>query len=204
MPTIRTVARPFRHEPPKVKGSRFIASIAPAASAEAAAAFVEARREEFSDATHTCFAWRIGAGDALRAGDDGEPSGTAGKPILREIDGRRLTDVAVVVTRYFGGTKLGTGGLIRAYGGAAAAALDRAEIVERPVVETLRLVFAYGDSGAVQGVLSGFGLSPVDATYGAEVEMTIEVPVEDVERLTAALGDATRGRIVITAPSPPS
>ncbi len=207
MPTIRTLTRPLRHEPPKVKGSRFIASLAPVASAEGAMAFVEARREEFRDATHNCFAWRLGLGrDAMRYGDDGEPSGTAGRPILQEIDGRRLTDVVVVVTRYFGGTKLGTGGLIRAYGGAAAAALELADVVERPVVETLRLAFSYDASGAVQGVLSAFGLEPLDSDYGAEVRMEIAVPVEDVDRLKTALSDATRGRIGIdlSVPRAPS
>lgn len=204
MPTLRSLAGVSRHEPPKVKGSRFIASLAPATSGEAALDFVEAHRAEFRDATHNCFAWRLGQGDdAWRASDDGEPSGTAGRPILREIDGRRLSDVVVVVTRYFGGTKLGSGGLIRAYGGAAAAALDLAEIIERPVVETLRLVHAYDASGAVQGVLSAFGLEPVGADYGAEVRMEIAVPVEDVERLKVALVDATRGQIElepVTAP----
>ncbi len=198
MPTIRTLARGLRHEPPKVKGSRFIASLVPVASAEAAMAFVEARRGEFRDATHNCFAWRLGPGeDTMRTSDDGEPSGTAGRPILQEIDGRRLTDVVTVVTRYFGGTKLGTGGLIRAYGGAAAAALELAEVVERPVVETLRFAFAYDASGAVQGVLSAFGLAPVDSDYGAEVRMAVAVPVEDTARLRTALRDATRGKIEI-------
>ncbi len=198
MSTIRTLARTLRHESPKIKGSRFIASLAPVGSAEAAMAFVEARREEFRDATHGCFAWRLGSGDdEWRASDDGEPSGSAGRPILREIDGRRLTDTVVVVTRYFGGTKLGTGGLIRAYGGAAAAALDLAKIVERPVVETLRLRYAYDASGAVQGVLSAFDLDPIGSEYGAEVQIDVAVPVADVDQLKAALADATRGRIRI-------
>ncbi len=202
MPKIRTLTRSTRHESPKVKGSRFIASLRPVASAESAMAFVEATREEHRDATHNCFAWRLGPGrDAMRTSDDGEPSGTAGRPILQEIDGRRLTDLAVVVTRYYGGTKLGTGGLIRAYGGAAAAALDLAEIVERPLVETLRLAFSYDASGAIAGVLSAFGLEAIDSEYGARVELTVAVPVEETERLRAALGDATRGQVEINVPS---
>ncbi len=200
MPTIRTLARALRHEPPKTRGSRFIASLTPIPSAEAAMAFVEARREEFRDATHNCFAWRLLGRDNLRYSDDGEPSGTAGRPILQEIDGRRLTDAVVVVTRYYGGTKLGTGGLIRAYGGAAAAALDLAQVVERPVVETLRLTFSYDASGAVASVLSAFGLEPTDSEYGAEVRMKVAVPVEEAKRLRAALSDATRGRIGINVP----
>ncbi len=108
------------------------------------------------------------------------------------------------MTRYFGGTKLGTGGLIRAYGGAAAAVLDLAEIVEQPVVEILRLTHAYDASGAVQGVFSAFGLEPVRADYEAEVRMEIAVPVEEMERLTVALADATRGKIEIEPLSAPS
>lgn len=195
MPEIRTIARPLRWEIPKVKGSRFIASVARAASPEEAAAFVEGVRAEYRDATHNCFGWRTGrTEDAFRYNDDGEPSGTAGRPILQEIDGRRLTDVVVVVTRYFGGTKLGTGGLIRAYGEAAAEGLDRAGVIERPVVETVTVRHGYDDTGAVQGVLSGRGLEPTGARYGAEVELELAVPVEEVEEVTRELRDATAGR----------
>ena len=193
---IRTLTRPVRHERPKIKSSRFIASIAPVETAEAAMAFVEARREEFQGATHNCFAWRVGDDDLqTRASDDGEPSGTGGRPILRQLEGHRLVDVVAVVTRYFGGTKLGTGGLVRAYGGAAAAALALAEVVERPVIERLRLTFAYDSTGAVQGVLAAFELEPSAAVYGGEVTMEVAVPVADVDRLEAALRDATRGRL---------
>ena len=197
MPTVRTIARALDHETPKIKGSRFIASVERAESPAAAASFIAARREEFRAATHNCFAWRVGTGDLMRYGDDGEPSGTAGRPILQQIDGRRLRDVVVVVTRYYGGTKLGTGGLIRAYGGAAAAALDLAGVVESPVVEVLRLSFAYDSSSAVQGVLAAFDLAPRQADYGAEVRIEVAVAIEHSARLERALKDATRGRIAI-------
>lgn len=202
MTSIRTVAGPLRHEPPKIKGSRFIASVAPTVSAEEATAFVEARRDEFHDATHGCFAWRVGPDPShFRTGDDGEPSGTAGRPILREIDGRNLTDVVVVVTRYFGGTKLGTGGLARAYGGAAAAALDRVGIVEVPIVREVRLRFAYALTGVVQSVLSAFALIPGRTEYGAEVEMSIAVPVAEADRVCRELREATAGRLEIEDPA---
>lgn len=202
MPAIRTVRAPRRHEIPKIKGSRFIASVAPAASAAAALAFVEARRTEFRDATHNCFAWRLAVGDGgFRYSDDGEPSGTAGRPILQEIDGRGLAQVVVVVTRYYGGTKLGTGGLVRAYGGAAAAALETAPIIEVPVVEALRLTYDYALTGAVEGVLARFDLSPTQADYGAAVEVEVSVPVEVVEAVRQALGEATAGRIAIAPPA---
>ncbi len=198
MPTIRTVARSFRHEIPKIKGSRFIASVARVRSPDAAAAFVETHRSEFRDATHNCFAWRIGSDEnAFRASDDGEPSGTAGRPILQQIDGRRLTDVAVVVTRYFGGTKLGTGGLVRAYGEAASTALDLAGVLEEPVTYSLHLRYGYELTGAIRGVLVSFGVEPLKSDFGAEVEAVIAVPVESAEEIEGALRDATHGRIEI-------
>ncbi len=198
MPIIRTLARPHRHEIPKIRGSRFIASLERVDSAATALAFVDTLRQEFPGATHNCFAWRLGAGDgAWRASDDGEPSGTAGRPILQEIDGRRLSRVVVVVTRYFGGTKLGTGGLIRAYSEAAGAALDLAGVVEVAVTRTLRLTFGYAATGAVRGVLRSFDLEPGRSEYGAEVRLEVAVPVEDAETVRRALTDATGGRIVI-------
>lgn len=197
MPILRTLARAVRHEIPKIRGSRFIASVAKADSATAALALVEGVREEFKDATHNCFAWRVGTGDGeARSSDDGEPSGTAGRPILQEIDGRRLEGVVVVVTRYYGGTKLGTGGLVRAYGEAAAAALDLAGVVEVPVVETLRLRHDYDETGAVLAVLSAHGLEPVASDYGARVRLELAVPIETVETVRRDLVDATRGRAV--------
>ncbi len=200
MPTIRTIAGALRHEIPKIKGSRFIASIAPVSSPEAASVFLESLREEFRDATHNCYAWRVGSDEnAFRAGDDGEPSGTAGRPILQQIDGRRLTDVAVVVTRYYGGTKLGTGGLVRAYGEAASAALDLAEVVEEALTRSLQLRYGYELTGAVRGVLTRFGVEPSSSDFGAEVAATVAVPVESVEELESALRDATQGRLEISS-----
>jgi len=199
VPTIRTIAVPLRHEPPKIKGSRFIASAVPIESTAAATGFVEECREEYRDATHNCFAWRLGTDrDAFRASDDGEPSGTAGRPILQEIDGRRLTDLAVVVTRYYGGTKLGTGGLIRAYGGAAAEVLDLVAIVETPITDQLRLDFTYDFSGSVHSVLTAFNISPSHSEYGSEVRLDVAVPIENTELFRQALNDATRGRITIS------
>ena len=111
----------------KIKGSRFIAEAMPVARVEAAEKEIAAVCKREFNATHHCTAYRIGPnGDVFRYNDDGEPSGTAGIPILRQIDGRSLTDTLVVVTRYFGGTKLGTGGLIRAYGDAARQVLETA------------------------------------------------------------------------------
>jgi len=196
MPTIRTLSAPLRHEIPKIRGSRFIATVERAETATAAAAFIDRLREEFRDATHNCFAWHLADG-SLRSSDDGEPKGTAGRPILLAIGGRRLTDVALVVTRYYGGTKLGTGGLVRAYGDAAGAVLDLARIVEVPVVESLRLSYSYHLTGTVEGVLNAFDAVPGHAEYGAAVVQEVAVAVERVEEFRRAVVDAVSGRIEI-------
>lgn len=196
-----TLGAPFRYEPDKVKGSRFIACVAPASNEEEAQAFLAAIKAEFDDARHWCFAWRLGeTGDLTRSGDDGEPSGSAGRPILLQLEGHGVTDVAAVVVRYFGGVKLGVGGLMRAYGGAAGQALDRAELLEVPIRETLRCTHDYGDSGAVAGVLSARGLVAEDADYGSEVSFSIRVGVDEVEDVARALGDATAGRLRVEKP----
>ncbi len=200
MLVIRTISAPLRAEPPKIKGSRFIASVAPIASEAEANDFLAGRRDEFKDATHNCFAWRLAEGEAFRYNDDGEPSGTAGRPILQEIDGRGLVRVAVVVTRYYGGTKLGSGGLVRAYGGAAAAVLDQARVVEQPVVDHLQLRFGYDLDGPVRGVLSRFRITPSDAGYGSAIELTLAIPVAETSALRDALVEATAGRVEITSP----
>lgn len=196
MPVIRTLSASLRHEIPKIRGSRFIATAERAETAAAAAFFIARLRGEFGDATHNCFAWRLADG-SLRSSDDGEPKGTAGRPILLEIEGRGLSDVVLVVTRYYGGTKLGTGGLVRAYGEAAGAVLDLAKIVQVPVVESLRLRHGYDLTGTVQSVLHAFDAVPGRAEYGAAVVQEVEVAVERVEEFRRALVDAVSGRIEV-------
>lgn len=128
----------------KDRGSRFIAYACPASSETAAVAYVEQLRKEHFKARHHCFAWRIGVeGLRFRANDDGEPGGTAGRPILGQIDAAGLTDVVVVVVRYFGGTLLGASGLIQAYREAAAEAIRAAEIVEKLIQDKIALTFDY-------------------------------------------------------------
>ncbi|GAA1964816.1 hypothetical protein GCM10009817_00720 [Terrabacter lapilli] len=143
-PTPSTPSRPLRYltlaapatAELEVRRSRFICDVAPASSEEAARAFVEQVRSTSRDARHHCTAYVLGAdGATLRSNDDGEPSGTAGAPMLDVLRGRGLTDVVAVVTRWFGGTLLGTGGLIRAYGDAVSLALDGATVVARELRE---------------------------------------------------------------------
>lgn len=191
----RTLVGRSRHEIDKIKGSRFLATIAPIRAEEDAQALVAEIRREFHDARHHAWAWRLGAaGQRFRYSDDGEPSGSAGHPILQQLEGRELCDVVAVVTRWFGGTKLGVGGLMRAYGGAAAEALELAKV--KSVVLTRRLVLEYGyeHSGPIEGLLSEFGLSPVSARYEAEVRLEIDVPRARVEACLRAFRDRTSGR----------
>ena len=193
-----TLGAPSRYEPDKIKGSRFIACVSPARSEDEAKAFLESVRAEFDDARHVCYAWRLGQdGAETRSSDDGEPSGSSGRPILLQIEGHEVTDAVVCVVRYFGGTKLGVGGLMRAYGGSAGQALDRADIVSVDIKRALRCVHAYGDSGAVQSVLSAHALDPEDADYTDEISFTIRVGIRSVDEVTRALRDATGARIRI-------
>jgi len=189
---LRTLARPYSFEL-LVKKSRFLAQGAPVESPEHAMAVLA----ELSDhaATHNCFAYRTG--DAYRFSDDGEPGGTAGRPILAAIEGRDLDRVLVVVTRWYGGIKLGAGGLARAYGGSASECLRTAPV--RVVRERVRVLLAarFDDLGAIYGVLERRDLDKLGEDYRAEgVVLRVELDRRDLESLQRALADATRGRVI--------
>lgn len=184
-----------RFEIEKVKGSRFIATLAAVSSALEAEEFVREVRADFADARHTCYAWRLDSdGHETRANDDGEPAGSAGKPILKQIEGRELARTLVTVTRYFGGTKLGVGGLMRAYGAAAAAVLEAGSF--RVVLRTERVCVRhpYECSGNVQGLLAAWKLEPSGAAYGELVELELEVPRSQSASFVAELTEVTAGR----------
>jgi uncharacterized YigZ family protein len=175
-----------------VKKSRFLATAIPIADeAEAKAALASLVHAE---ASHNCWAWRIG--QAYRFSDDGEPSGTAGKPILSAIDGQSVDRVLVVVTRWFGGVLLGTGGLIRAYGGAAAICLRSATLV--PIVETISGTIAvqFSDLARLKARLASFPALSIQqevfTATGAELEVSL--PVVDLPSLSALVVDLTSGR----------
>jgi uncharacterized YigZ family protein len=174
-----------------IRKSRFIARAAPVDSVDAAQAFFARVRE--ADATHNCWAYRVGA--SYRFNDDGEPSGTAGKPILQAIDAQSLDRVAVVVARWFGGIKLGAGGLVRAYGGTAAECHRVAAKV--PIVARVSLVVRcdFAAAAALRARLADY-----DATKDAEradaegVELVLDVAAAHVAALIAFVRDLTRGR----------
>ncbi len=184
--------RPARAEIAKIKGSRFIASGFPFSGEEHLTGEIRRLRDEFRDANHHCYAWR--EGDRYRYGDDGEPSGSAGKPILQQIDGAGLDRVAVVVSRIFGGTKLGVGGLIRAYGAAARELLDRADIAEVVPYRIVRITVPYELSGAIAGVANTFGLAPTDSAFDARVRQTYDVPLDHLDAFVASITEQTAGQ----------
>ena len=150
----------------RVRGSRFLALAAPVRDEEGARALVESRQRERFDATHHCSAWRLHEG-GWRANDAGEPSGSAGAPILAAIDGAGVRDCAVVVTRYYGGTKLGVGGLVRAYGEAAALALRGAPRLRAVPAELCRIRYAYEHTAAVMRTLERAGAARVEHGFSA-------------------------------------
>ena len=180
--------------------SVFIAASGAVASAAEAEAFVADQRERYPDARHHCYAWRSGLPGEMQQqkySDDGEPSGTAGLPILSCLEGPGLTNAVVVVTRYFGGTLLGTGGLVHAYGSAAAQAVSAAGTVHMRLMRALELTVDYKVyDGLVRGLASS-GWFMDEADYGARVSFTLWVPPGEVDHATARLNDLTMGSVDI-------
>lgn len=175
----------------KDKGSRFIAKAYPVTDEDQAKAVVASLKKEYHDARHHCFAYRLGyRRDIFRANDDGEPSSSAGRPILGQIDSMELSDVLVVVIRYFGGIKLGVPGLIRAYRSAAADALSRAEIVEKTASARYRLTFGYMDMNGVMKVLKDMGLPASNQDFGLQCTLDTDVRLSLTDAFEEAMGKA--------------
>jgi len=177
-----------------VNGSEFIGLVAPVETVAAAEAVIDERRERYPDATHTVPAYRVRA-DPFReySSDDGEPSGSAGNPALSVLTGEDLENVVAVVTRYYGGTNLGVGGLVRAYSRAVSAALDATAIVRERPHERLRIEVEYDDSGTVRGILNSAGVE-FEGTYEATVTFDVRVPVATAAALRDRIASATGGR----------
>ena len=193
----RTVAREGTIEL-EIRKSRFICTIARATSDADARAFIADRKKTHWDANHNCSAYIVGdRGEVQRTSDDGEPSGTAGVPMLNVLQKRELTDTVAVVTRYFGGTKLGSGGLIRAYGQAVSEAVDAVGIVERRELTQLAITAAFGDAGRLENTLRADGREPDDVTYGAEVTLLLTVSPEEVPEIQAWIAELTSGRATV-------
>lgn len=177
------------------KRSRFLADLAPVESMEEAAAFAEAARRRYYDARHHCTACIIGRKSELtRCSDDGEPSGTAGKPMLEVLLSEKVTNVAAVVTRYFGGTLLGTGGLVRAYTQAVKEALAKVQIAVMRYGAQLTIHTEYGDMGKIQHYLEKKQIGILTSRYTDKVEFDICIPAEEAKQLSEELIELTAAR----------
>ncbi|OON77349.1 YigZ family protein [Streptomyces tsukubensis] len=193
----RTVAREGVHET-EINRSRFLCSLAPAATEREAQEFVARVRREHADATHNCFAYVIGADASVqKASDDGEPGGTAGVPMLQMLLRREVRYAVAVVTRYYGGVKLGAGGLIRAYGGAVGEALDAVGTRTLRRFRRVTLTVDHQRAGRIENDLRTTGRSVTEVRYGERVTIEIGLPDAEVDAFRGWLADATAGEALL-------
>lgn len=189
----RTIARDGEVEI-EVKRSRFRCTLERVEDEGSARAVVERLRKQHWDARHHCSAFVLGADAGVtRSSDDGEPSGTAGAPMLEVLTGHEVSDVVAVVTRWFGGVLLGTGGLVRAYGDAVRAGLDEVGALRRELVVEHALTVSHVEAGRVDNELRSRGVHVVDADYAAEVTLTLGVPATEVAALGPLVAELTAG-----------
>lgn len=181
------------------KKSRFIANVFPVKKEEEALEFLEKIRKEHWNATHNCFAYTIGEKHQIqRCSDDGEPSGTAGRPILDVLLGEEIHNVIVVVTRYFGGTLLGTGGLVRAYSKATQEGLKESIIIEKFTGKEISVVTDYNGIGKIQYIIGQMELTVEEIQYTDIVTLFVLVPLEKAETFEKKVIEATAGKVEIT------
>jgi uncharacterized YigZ family protein len=195
-----TIAAAVDHET-VIRKSRFLTRIQPVSSVEEAEVVIAGIRKRAWDANHNCTAMVTGLlGDQARSSDDGEPSGTAGVPMLEVLRRRELTDVVAVVTRYFGGVKLGAGGLVRAYSSAVSEALDRAALVHRAALRQVTLEVPHAEAGRYDNLLRDWaghhGATLGEPTYAAAATLELWTPEAEIPRLTADLAAASGGAVV--------
>ncbi len=180
------------------KKSRFIATVRPVQTEEAALAFIEEMRKKYWDARHNCSAYILGERqEVMRCSDDGEPSQTAGKPMLDVLAGAGLTDAAVVVTRYFGGTLLGTGGLVRAYSAAVQEGLKNSRVITKCWGTMLEIGTGYNGIGKLQYLFGQRQIPLMDSEYTDKVRFTVLVPASKAQEITKAVTEITGGQAVI-------
>lgn len=179
------------------KKSRFIATVRKVETEEEAVLFIEEMKKKYWDARHNCSAFVIGTrGELSRCSDDGEPSGTAGRPMLEVLLGDGVRNVAVVVTRYFGGVLLGTGGLVRAYTQAVQAGLEASTIGEMCQGYEILIKIDYNGIGKVLYLLGQHGIEAFESDYGVDVSLKIRVRTQDADRLEKELVEATSGKVI--------
>ena len=202
LPEYKTVYRGGEGEITEKK-SRFIANVVPVSSEEEAEEFIESMKKKYWDARHNCYAYIIGErGEIKRFSDDGEPGGTAGKPILEVLSGEGVTNAAIVVTRYFGGTLLGTGGLVRAYGAAAKAGLSASAVINKIPGMRLSITTDYTGLGKLQYLLGQRGITVLDTVYTDKVEMKALVSLKEGAAVKAEITEGTNGQAVLQEGEP--
>lgn len=185
------------------KKSRFIAHVENVESVEEAQEYIEMMKKEYWDARHNCYAFSVGTDQPVtRCSDDGEPSGTGGKPILEVIQGSGIHNIVIVVTRYFGGTLLGTGGLVRAYTDAARAGIEGSEIIEKIPGYRVNLHMDYSDVGKVQYLLAQNDIATESTDFTDKVVIHSLISEDHMEMMRKKLVEATSGRIRIEAGDP--
>ena len=182
------------------KKSHFIATVKPVQSEEEAVAFINETKKKYWDATHNCSAYIVGPDNRVeRSNDDGEPSGTAGSPMLEVLRRKGLYNTAAVVTRYFGGTLLGTGGLVRAYSGAVKAGLDASVVITKILGVKLHIETDYTTFGKIQYILAQRELKILDTVYTDKVELEVLIPKTDVDQVMHAITEGTNAQAEMTA-----
>ena len=193
MSTYNTVKK-YAREETIIKKSKFITSVTQASTEEDAWKFVNKIKEEFSDATHNVFAFRIGRkGEITKQSDDGEPGGTAGKPVLEVIKNEHLKDTVIVVTRYFGGIYLGAGGLVRAYSNAALLGIKKAGIVKKQLYKKLKIKIDYSSWGKLQNELKNISGVVEDAIYEDMITLTVLISPDQLDYLKDLINNLTGG-----------
>jgi len=190
-----TIAKEARAEI-KVKGSRFIGETFLVTDTAQALEKLNAVRKREHAATHHCYAWQVGLAEEMtfKYSDAGEPAGTAGKPIYDVIAGREITNVLLVVTRYFGGTKLGTGGLARAYSDAAKAVMEQAGVKENFLTTRFEVELDFTHFDRWQKLINGLEVKTIDSTFTDRVAMVVEIRLSQTERLKEAFVELTGGK----------
>lgn len=180
------------------KKSRFIGQVFPVTTEEEAVSLIEQTRKKYWDARHNCYAYILGEyGEITRCTDDGEPAGTAGRPILEVLQGEGIHDVLLIVTRYFGGTLLGTGGLVRAYSQAAKAGLAVSQVLQKVRGYQLTIHTDYNGIGKLQYITAQSEIAVMDTQYAEDVTMILAVPIEESDKLVKQITEATAGQAQI-------
>jgi len=197
--TYKTIDKIFSYEIDKIKGSRFIGYIIPILNEEEFKVEINKIKKKFHDARHHCYAYILGEGDnaIIKYSDDGEPSKTAGAPIFNVLKGSEVTNALLVVIRYFGGTKLGTGGLIKAYTLASQAVIENTDFIDIEIKKTVKIRFSYDLTKQIYHVMSNFDAKMIKEEYGNDVLFDIDVNIAFIDDFKAELKEKTDGRCEI-------